>query len=216
VPEVAFVQVMKGSFDPKVLKQNGTHMKPGVVAFGSRHLPGDVMNDLFGYPKRHPLQLLRPADLLRIALFDLWVENIDRGRPVEGGHNYNLLMVPQDEGHILVPFDHAFILGGETLIRIFHPGNPRPSVEKKLFRTRMFQEVMSHLGAERRTEVVNHFFGSLLPATDPDALFRILDEARPHWPYPPNFEARLRNFLWDPARLALVEQQARSYLHQLS
>lgn len=214
-PEVAFVEVVEGSVGKGQLKQNRTHMKPGVVAFGSQHVPGDLVSDFTRFPRGRKLNLLAPEQLIDIALFDLWVENADRGRPVDPGHNYNLLTSPRDGGLALVPIDHAFILGGEGMIRLYHPGHPRPSVEKKLFRTPMFLDVMAHLGKDRRADRVNRFFQTLLPATDPDALLRTLAAARPHWPYPPDLDARLTRFLWDPERLALIEQEARSYFHQL-
>lgn len=215
-PEVAFVEVVQGSFNRRDLEQNRTHLRPGVVAFGSQHLPGNLVNDFTRYPRSQALKLVRPEDLIRIALFDLWVENVDRGRPVEGGHNFNLLSVPSEGGHLLVPIDHAFILGGQQGLRTFQPAHPRPSVENKLFRTALFHDVMAHLGTDRRAAAVNRFFQTLLPGTSPHALRSTLDAARPYWPYPPNFDARLTAFLWDPERLALIEQVARSYFHQLS
>lgn len=214
-PDVALVEVAPDSFDRSQLVQNASHLKPGVVTFGSRHVPGSLVNELFGFPSQVLERLTNPEQLIGIALFDLWVENADRGRPVDGGHNYNLLWAPHEGGYRVVAFDHAFILGGLAGLRTFHPGHPRPTVENKLFRTKPFHEVMAHLGAARRTTAVNQFFGTSLPRTSADALFDALDQCRPPWPQPPNFRARLTDFLWNPERLALLESVARSYFHQL-
>lgn len=214
-PEVALVEIAPNSYDRKQLVQNATHLRPGVVCFGSKHVPGILVNELMGYPDRVLDRLRNPEELLAIALFDLWVENTDRGKPVEGGHNYNLLWSPWEGGYRVVAIDHAFIFNGLDGLRSFHPGHPRPSVDKKLFRTKLFLDVMAHLGTDQRAAAVNRFFGTLLPSITPNALFDTLDACRPPWPVPPNFRARLADFLWNPERLALLETEARSYFHQL-
>ncbi|MBK7617712.1 MAG: hypothetical protein IPJ10_00015 [Flavobacteriales bacterium] len=63
-----------------------------------------------------------------------------------------------------------------------------------------------------RNKVLDEFFLTSVPSTSPDDLFATLDAARPHWPYPPDFAARLSDFLWNADRLARVEAEARTYL----
>lgn len=213
-PEVAFVRITEGSFTPEQVPNNARHMVPGVVAFGSKRMPGDVVDDLLYYRNsREFAQLKNPEDLVRIALFDVWVANRDRGKELwdrPGQHNYNLLQSPVPGGHRLVPIDHASILGDTLELRTFHPDNLRMSMDGTLLQTRLGSAVMHHLGAEARNRVLDEFLTSL-PSTSPDALFATLDAARPHWPYPPAFHTRLNDFLWSPARLARFEAEARTF-----
>lgn len=214
-PDVAFVKVTEGSFAPEQVPNNAKHLRPGVVCFGSRYMPGDVVDDLLIYRTGSEFKKLKnPADLLRIALFDLWVANMDRGKELwdrPDQHNFNLLQAPFKGGHQLVAIDHASILGDTLEIRQFAPGNLRVSVDGKLFGTRLFSSVVLNLGREMCNQVLDEFFLTLLPGTLPDELFATIDAARPHWPYPPAFAERLSDFLWDPTRLQQVEAEARSF-----
>ncbi|MBP7449996.1 MAG: hypothetical protein KA817_08160 [Flavobacteriales bacterium] len=218
-PAVALVKVMPDSFTPDQIPNNAKDMLPGVVAFGSKRMFGDIVDDLFQYRTASELnKLTNPEDLIRIALFDLWVANMDRGKELEflgkpGQHNYNLLTTPYRGGHRLVPIDHASILGNSLFLRDFSPDNIRISVDGKLFGTRLFQGVWHHLGATKRNQVLDEFFLTSVPSTSPDDLFATLDAARPYWPYPPDFDARLRDFLWNADRLARVEAEARTFFN---
>jgi hypothetical protein len=213
-PDVALVRITEGSFTPEQLPNNAKHMQPGVVAFGSKRMLGDVVDDLLYYRTANEFSKLKnPEDLLRIALFDLWVANRDRGKELwdrPGQHNFNLLQTPMPGGHRLVPIDHASILGDTLELRAFHPSNLRLSVDGTLFQTRLCSSVMHHLGAEMRNRVLDDFLTSV-SRTSPDDLFATLHAARPHWEYPPGFDTRLSDFLWDPSRLARLEAEARNF-----
>lgn len=213
-PDVAFVRITKGSFTPEQVPNNAKHLQPGVVAFGSKRMLGDVVDDLQSYRTAKEFSKLKnPKDLIRIALFDLWVANMDRGKELwdrPGQHNFNLLQVPAPGGHRLVPIDHASILGDTLEIRAFAPNNLRVSVDGKLFQTKLFRSVMLNLGAEQCGEILDSFLSSMRD-TDPDVLLRVLAPARPHWPYPPGFDTRLKAFLWDADRLGRIEAEARNF-----
>lgn len=216
-PDAAFVVISEGSFTPQLAPNNAAHMRPGVVAFGSKHMPGDPVNAFWRYPTKPSFRRLVDAEaLIGIALFDLWVANTDRGKPLwdEPGFNFNLLRAPVGARHRLVAMDHAFILGGELFLGSFNPAEHPPRVDGKLFRTPLFLDVMGHLGATMRNRTLNQYLTSL-PKTKPDALRQPLEAARAHWPYPPAFVDRVIDFLWDPARLRLLDQEAHSYFNQL-
>jgi len=109
-----------------------------------------LVDDLVRYRTPSDFNKLKnPEDLIRIALFDLWVANMDRGKDLEffgkpEQHNFNLLTTPVKGGHRLVPIDHASILGNSLFLRDFRPDNLRNSVDGKLFGTRLFQSVWHH------------------------------------------------------------------------
>lgn len=219
-PEVAFVRIKADSFTAEQIPHNAQDMVPGVVAFGSRQVPlADLVDDLLDYRTDSDFQKLRnPEDLIRIALFDLWVANQDRGKDLEfmgrpGLHNFNLLTAPVKGGQQFVAIDHASILGDSLFLRDFRPDNIRISTDGKLFETRLFHSVYHWLGRDRRNAVLDEFFLTSLPSTRPNDLFATLAQAQPHWEYPPGFDARLSDFLWNPERLALVEQEARAFFN---
>ena len=219
-PEVAFVRIMPDSFTEDQIPNNARDMVPGVVAFGSKlvHL-ADVVDDLVVYRTATDFKKLKnPEDLIRIALFDLWVANMDRGKDLEllgkpGMHNFNLLTSPVKGGHQLVAIDHASILGDSLFLRDFRPGNIRTSTDDKLFTTRLFSSVCHHLGRDRCNAVLDEFFLTSMPGTRFDDLVSTLAQAQPYWEYPPDFDARLNDFLCNPDRLALVEQEARAFFN---
>ncbi|MDQ3099907.1 MAG: hypothetical protein M3R08_00850 [Bacteroidota bacterium] len=218
-PDAALVRITKGSFTSEQIPNNAKHMLPGVVAFGSKRMPGDIVDDFLQYrTSRDFRQLKNPEDLIRIALFDLWVANMDRGKELSfagrpNQHNFNMLTSPEKGGHRLIPIDHASILGNSLFLREFSPDNIRIDVDGKLLGTDLFKGVCDKLGTTKRNKVIDEFFLTSIPSTSPDDLFATLDVARPYWPYPPDFAARLTNFLWNEDRLSRVEAVARSFFN---
>jgi len=215
-PEVAFVRITRDSFQEWQMPRNARHMKPGVVAFGSQQVLGDIVDDFVRFPKAKDLdRIIQPEDLLRIAFFDLWTGNTDRGKALRFGHNYNVLLASEGNRQRFLPVDHAFLFGGQAGLRAFTPGHYRPTVDNSLFRTPVLLDVVRHLGADKRNEVLNAFFLTSLPRTRPNELVSTLRSASSCWPWPPGFPERMTDFLWDPDRLRLVETEARSFIHQL-
>lgn len=149
-PDIAFVKVSPGSFDPKMLQYNKRYLKPGVVCFGSQHIEGDLVRDTEAYYSPRQFSFLyNPADLIRIAVFDLWVDNIDRGRRIEGGYNYNLLTTPLEGQRQFVAFDNAFAFGGESMLRIFTPLSPI-DLKNRLWSTPYYKAVVKHISVSER------------------------------------------------------------------
>jgi hypothetical protein len=219
-PDAAFVRITDNSCTADQIPNNANNMVPGVVAFGSKQVPlGDLVDDLLEYRTAADFRKLKnPEDLIRIALFDLWVANMDRGKDLEfigrpGVHNFNLLMAPVKGGHQFLAIDHASILGNSLFLRDFRPDNIRTSTDNKLFTTSLFSSICHHLGATRCQAVLDEFFLTSLPSIRPNDLFATLAQAQPHWEYPPAFDARLTDFLWNAERLALVEQEARAFFN---
>ncbi len=57
---------------------------------------------------------------VKISLFDLWVDNTDRGRD----DNYNLLVKTENDKFCFYAFDNAFAFGGERGLGIFSAKMP--------------------------------------------------------------------------------------------
>lgn len=213
VPDARFVEVTEGSFDKKDLKRNNVYCKPGVVCFGSQELDGAM--ELFDWMAvEGKIKLANAADFVRIALFDLWVENTDRGKPLmDGGYNYNLLLtsMPNKQAKVYA-FDHAFIFGGQNSFRLFNAtfgingGN-------KLLSTPFYKEaVYGCLSEVERLSLLNQFLQHIQANTWQQAVKEAIATASVHWPVPPNFESRIVDFLSNQNRLNLLLQNATTLL----
>lgn len=76
------------------------------LCFGSKFIgnPIDVNNFLISTKKKTYNRLINPLDVMRITLFDTWVENDDR-KPT----NYNLILEPFNNKFRILPIDNAYI-----------------------------------------------------------------------------------------------------------
>jgi len=75
------------------------------VWFGSQLItdPVELMDFISVHNSASQKRILNSEDILKIGLFDIWIENEDR-RPT----NNNILLSPTNKGFILNPIDHAF------------------------------------------------------------------------------------------------------------
>jgi hypothetical protein len=75
------------------------------IWFGSQLIPDavELMDFIAAHNVASQKRILNSADILKIALFDIWIENEDR-RPT----NNNILLSPAKKCFILNPIDHAF------------------------------------------------------------------------------------------------------------
>jgi len=87
---VAFAEIMDKSFDFCKLKANIRYIRPGIICFASKEAENTILvtgiQDITG--NRDLNEFEDPSDLLRIAIFDLWVNNADRRRG--SAKNYKL------------------------------------------------------------------------------------------------------------------------------
>ncbi len=213
VPNARFIAVTDGSFDRKDLSRNSAYCKPGVVCFGSQELDGAL--ELFDWMNTEgEIKLVNAADFVKIALFDLWVENTDRGKPLmDGGHNYNLLLtgMPGRQAKVYA-FDHAFIFGGQNSFRLF---NASFGINKgnKLLSTPFYnQAVHNCLSEAERLSLLNQFLQHLQANTWQRVVKEAITTASVYWPVPPDFESRIIDFLSNQNRLNLLQQNATSLL----
>jgi hypothetical protein len=105
VPEQALVTINENSYAPGQLVVNKKYIKQGVIAWGSKEIiRADLVKEIEQVKKKTEFnKLLNPNDLIRIAIFDLWVDNADRHT-----ENYNLLVKMQEGKLKIIAIDHAF------------------------------------------------------------------------------------------------------------
>jgi hypothetical protein len=152
-PDIALAVIEKDSYDRKKLHKNKLYVHPGIICFASKEAANTalVMGIQSISKKTEANKFENIYDLLKIAMFDLWVENDDRGKGSK--ENYNLLLqtirVQNNEtGKATtkfrwLAFDHAFTFGGVPNLRIFNK-TMMPSLTFKLIESQYFKSLKKH------------------------------------------------------------------------
>lgn len=209
-PEIALVKISPQTLDRKIILKNHK-MKDDMIVFGSKSIhPSLVLTDLAICKDKHEFnKIANPEDLIKIAIFDLWVENVDRGRPMQPvGFNYNLLIAEEDQKEKIVAFDHAFIFGGSKAIGGFISGAPIIS-SNKLHKTPYFKSVIKHFSPEEYTYIIDNFL-SLLHHDYIKIISQTVDEISEYWELLPNLAERASAFLMTKKRIEEIESIIKS------
>lgn len=156
-PEIALVKIMPDTLDRKKIRVN-SRMQEGIIVFGSRQvLPSILITDFnIIHSKSQFKKIINPEDIIRIALFDLWIKNRDRGRDFGTGYNYNLLLGIENKKQQIIAIDHAFILGGSQIIGDFYP-NLSPEIGGNLYQTPFFNQIIKHIDRREYISITNNF-----------------------------------------------------------
>lgn len=213
-PDIAFAVIEKDSYDTKKLHKNKRYVRPGIICFASKEAANTVLvTGIQSISKKIQIRKYENIyDLLKIAMFDLWVDNADRGNGKK--ENYNLLLQSiqiHNEG-ISAPvsklrwlaFDHAFTFGGVERLRMFNesmmPSAPLKLVEssyynsfKKYFVPAVYENIVENLLLlqSNELETIIHTAFSNIPA---------------EWQTPPNLADRIISFLSNAERIRSVKQ----------
>ncbi|TDB69142.1 HipA family kinase [Arundinibacter roseus] len=106
VPEAALISVKRDHVSDVALKEGARYNYFERPIFGSLYLPSanEINNLTYAQPDNR-------IDLLKIALFDLWLANEDRNH-----NNYNLLLVSQSNGKKMIhPIDHGLCFNSTSI-----------------------------------------------------------------------------------------------------
>jgi len=176
------------------------------------HAPLKVLTDDFNpyvlkFPKNSfdnaPAQkkILNPNDILKIALFDLWVENEDR-RPT----NNNILLSPSNKGFVLNPIDHAFTFSTLGFSELTY-STVNFSDNDSILYAPLAESIIKKLGykADFRTELQEMFYLCIENAK----LFfpRIVSNIPENLEFTDNDKLKLSEFLFNKDRNILVWQE---------
>ncbi len=206
-PPIALVWISEGSFNPDSLKANKRYTKPNITAFGSKEIPNSqLITDFEVIEKKQDFQkIINPLDLIKIAIFDLWVDNNDRGKALKiGGYNYNLLFAPFHGKHQIIAFDHAFTFGGEQSIGIF-PKNLPVSIINKLSNSPLFNSIVCFLGKKETLHTVQGFIQECKNFDLHEILISLQRVVPAEWYVFPQLSAQIEEFLSSPQRLDRIE-----------
>lgn len=213
-PEIAIVEILEGSYSEDDLRRNRPFIKPNILCFGSKEVKNaQLVTELDKISTEQDFKSYEnPEDLIRIALFDLWVGNMDRGKggsDFEPGrsYNYNLLTAPHKQKTRIYAFDHGFTFEGENGLRIFN-SSFMPNTSNKLFGTQFFQDFANYFSIERMAELIEQFI-TLIESLDITSLIaEVFSELPEEWKDFDPLQDKIVNYLTDRQRIETLKDLA--------
>lgn len=203
-PDIALVQITEGTLDKKKIIKN-RRLRVNDICFGSKGIdPSEEINEFeICSSKRDYNRILNPEDVIKIALFDLWINNVDRGRFINPGFNYNLLAVRSGNKQKIMAFDHAFVFGGVYQIGIFNSKMPFESNEK-LHQSAFYKSFIGYMDEEEVNKIVNNFI-PLLKVSYQEVINSIILQLNDIWKLTPNLADRMHEYLFCEERIEKVK-----------
>jgi len=202
-PDIALVQVSPGTLNKELIRAN-RRLKEGNICFGSREIkPAQELQAVQTYSKRDFNKLANPYDVIKIAMFDLWVNNVDRGRFFDNGINYNLLVASENNRAKLVAFDNAFIFGGAHEIGIFNERS-KVSSRNKLVESPFYKQVIKHISLDNLRVIVDNLI-PLLAISNLKLIKNILAQLPDDWQLTLNLDNRIDRFLTNEQRIISIK-----------
>jgi hypothetical protein len=204
-PETNIVVVGEGSLDPNIIRRN-RRIRVGYSCFGSKLVENSlVLNDFVVLDSKKDFNnLLNPFDVIRIAIFDLWVDNMDRGRKIDEGHNYNLLLQQVGKKQKIIAFDHGFTFGGIDRIGIFNPNIPLIE-DNKFHESAYYKNVVNYIPRNIFLEIVDSFI-NLLSQDYEEVVKNCIESLPQEWDLTPNLDRRVVQFLSSTERINEIRQ----------
>jgi hypothetical protein len=206
-PQTALISLSEGSFNANDLKANRRYAKAGIIGYGSKEvLNSQLVTDFEVIEKTQDFQkIANPLDIIKIAIFDLWVDNNDRGKALKtGGYNYNLLFAPSYEKQKIVAFDHAFTFGGEQSIGIFSENIPI-SIVNKLPNSPLFHSLVYFLDKKKAKDSIEDFIRQCKNLPIKEILTHLKEILPSEWYVFPNLLEKIEDFLSNYQRLDEIE-----------
>lgn len=189
-PDIALITIAENTLNKKLIKNN-KRLKVGNVCFGSKEIAyaTEVQSLAQLNSKTEFNKLLNPYDIIKIAIFDLWVNNVDRGRDFGDGYNYNLLLKLVGTKQQIVAFDHGFIFGGINQIGIFNSKN-NSLTSNKLYQSTYYKSVIKHINKTDYINIVNNFIPLLFKNYD-TLIKNIIEKLGANWDLSPKLDERI-------------------------
>lgn len=199
-PEIALVQVTEGTLDKNKIIKN-RRLRVNHICFGSKGIdPSEEINDFETCnSKRDYKRIINPEDVVKIALFDLWINNIDRGRFINPGFNYNLLAVRFGNKRKIMAFDHAFVFGGVKQIGVFNSKMPFEN-QGKFHQSDFYKSFIKYMDEEQVIEIVDNFI-PLLKISHKEVIDAVIFQLTDIWKLTPNLANRIQEYLFCEERI---------------
>lgn len=189
-PEIALVKISKDTLNKDLIIKN-KRLKEGDICFGSQEVKFAHELDFSQIVKNKTefRRIQNPEDIIRIAMFDLWIQNQDRGRNFGEGFNYNLLIDPKGQTYKIMAFDHAFIFQGINNIGIFNP-NLSNYNRNFLYQTPYYKGVVNHIKRDEFMAVINNFV-PLMSRNYKDVVDNTIEILKPIWNLSPGLDKKI-------------------------
>jgi hypothetical protein len=202
VPGEALILINENSITHGQLKVNKRYIQDGVIAWGSKEIPGtDLVKEIENVQsKREFNRLFNPEDLIRIAIFDLWVDNVDRHLG-----NYNLLLKMENGKLQIITIDHAFSFGGLKGMNIFNE-KTIPDTNNKLIGSRYFCTVINHINKKQRLEIANQFLSLVSKVDIQKTVHEVFADIPAQWSVNETLKKRMIDFLQSGQRQQVLKQ----------
>lgn len=211
-PDIAFAVIEKDGFDLKKLNANKRYARPGIVCFASREVDNTVLvTGLHGISKKAQAhKFYNIYDLLKIAMFDLWVDNDDRGKGSRENYNILLQSIELKNNNKIntkfqwLAFDHAFTFGGVNCLNIFNE-TMMPSLSGKLMESNYFNSFKKYFVPS----VFENIVENLLPLQSNELesiIYGVFSQIPDEWQIPSSLGDRFMSFLLNSKRISFLKQ----------
>ena len=199
-PDIALITIAENTLKKELIKKN-KRIDVDNVCFGSKEIVyATEVQSLAQISRKNEFnKFLNPQDIIKIAIFDLWVNNVDRGRAFDNGFNYNLLLKLIGKKQQIIAFDHGFIFGGVNEIGIF---NSKTNIlsSNKLYQSPYYKSVIKHISKADYINVVNNFI-PLLHENYDNLIKDIIKKLLENWDLSPNLDNRIISLIKDIQRI---------------
>ncbi|WP_140487388.1 HipA family kinase [Flavobacterium sp. GSA192] len=203
-PDIALVQVSEGTLDKSKIIKN-RRLRVNHICFGSKGIdPSEEITEFeICTSKRDYNRIQNPEDVVKIALFDLWINNVDRGRFIDPGFNYNLLAVRFGNQRKIMAFDHAFVFGGVQQIGVFNSKMPFEN-QGKFHQSDFYKSFIGYMDEQEVINIVDNFI-PLLKISHKEVIDSIILQLTDIWKLTPNLADRIHDYLFCEERIEKVK-----------
>lgn len=210
VPEQALVTINENSFAPGQLFTNKRYIKNGIIAWGSKEITQtDLVKQIEQVTTKKGFNKFKnPDELIRIAIFDLWVDNADRH-----SGNYNLLTKLEEGKLKIITIDHAFTFGGLKGMNIFNVTSD-PNIYKKLMESPYFRLMIKHFNRKQRLEIARQFISLLEQLDIKKIINEVFAQIPMQWDVNPLLKERIIDFLQSHRRIDLLKEISHQQLQK--
>ncbi|SHG81897.1 hypothetical protein SAMN05444372_11075 [Flavobacterium micromati] len=203
-PDIALVKISEGTLDKSKIIKN-RRLCVNHICFGSKGIdPSEELTEFETCSsKRDYNRILNQEDVVKIALFDLWINNVDRGRFINPGFNYNLLTVRSGNKRKILAFDHAFVFGGVEQIGVFNSKMPFIN-QDKFHDSDFYKSFISYMDEEEIIKIVENFI-PLLKISHKEVIDAAIYQLPDIWKLTPNLANRIQEYLFCEERIEKVK-----------
>lgn len=206
-PEVALVTIGKDTLDRKIISKNH-RMKAGMLVFGSKEIaPAKLVDELSEITNKLDFNKIHnPSDIVKIAMFDLWINNADRGRSLnpDPGYNYNLMLTATQGKEQIVAFDHAFSFGGVNPVGNIFPDSPLVTFDR-LHQTPYYRSIVKNINQSDFIDIVDNFIPLLRYDYTP-IISETFAQFPQEWELLKNLDSMIIRFLSAENRICQIEE----------